>query len=118
MRKLASTLGIGLVLMLATVAAPLPAAAAAGLPVSCPNKTLKLQTEETPPRHFSEPVRSVKASSGFSCAQAYEIVRGALTGKLPGGWKLYSASFTPPQGFVAELAKKGPKEVQFAVHGG
>jgi hypothetical protein len=118
MKKLLTTVGVGLALVLGAAAAPAPGAAAASLPVTCPNKTLKITTEETPPRHFGEPVKAVEASAGMTCAQAYEVIRGALTGKLPGGWKVYSGSFTPPQGFVAELAKKGSRKVQFAVHGG
>ncbi|HVW45681.1 MAG TPA: hypothetical protein VHA76_01405 [Solirubrobacterales bacterium] len=123
MKKPVSISGVGVVLALAVLtlavlAAPLPGAAAASLPVGCSNKTLKLTTEETPPRHFSEPVKAVKASAGVTCAQAYEIIRGALTGKLPNGWKLYGGTFTPPSGFVAELARKGSRQVQFAVHGG
>jgi hypothetical protein len=118
MRKLAIASCIGFALALGIVTAPLPVAVAAGLPVKCSNKTLKLTTEESPPRHFSEPVKSVRASAGFSCAKAYEIVRAALTGNLPRGWKLGTGQFQAPAGFVPELASKGSKRVQFAVHGG
>lgn len=118
MKKLATTLGIGAILALGTAAAAMPATAAAKPATTCPNKTMKIQTGETPPQTYSEPVKAISTEGGVSCAQAYEVIRGTLSGQVPSGWKVEVGKFKAPVGLVPEVAKKGSKRIQFAVQGG
>ncbi|HEY1855157.1 MAG TPA: hypothetical protein VGG40_11265 [Solirubrobacterales bacterium] len=118
MRKLSTTLGIGAVLALAAIAALLPAAASASSTRTCPNKTMKLTIEGTPPETVSEPVKAISTEGGVTCAQAYEVIRGSLTGKPVSGWKVEVGKFKAPEGLVPELARKGSKRIKFAVQGG
>jgi hypothetical protein len=98
-----------------TAAAVAPtAASAAG--ASCANKSLAIKTEEGRTLHI--PVKAVTVEGGVSCAEAYKVIAGGLTGKPVSGWKTSIAHFEAPEGLVPEQAKKGSKKIKFAVQGG
>ena len=68
------------------------------------------------PIHF--PVRAITVEGGISCAEAYKVITGFLTGKPPSGWKALQAKFEAPEGLIPQEVKKGSKKIRYAVQGG
>ncbi len=96
----------------AAAVAPTAASAAS----TCANKSVALKTEEGRTLHI--PVKAISVEGGVSCAEAYKVIASALEGKPLNGWKTAVGKFEAPPGLVPEIAKKGSKKIQFAVHGG
>jgi hypothetical protein len=99
-----------------TAVAVAPTAASARAASSCPNKSLALNLEEGRTIHI--PVKAITVEGGVSCAEAYKVIAGGLTGKPVNGWKTAVGKFEAPEGLVPEIAKKGSKKIKFAVQGG
>jgi hypothetical protein len=99
-----------------TAVAVAPTAASAHKATSCANKSIKIKEEGGPAIHI--PVKAITVEGGVSCAEAYKVITGLLTGEPPKGWKSSSASFEPPEGLIAQQAKKGSKKIKYAVQGG
>jgi hypothetical protein len=99
-----------------SAAAVAPTAASARAGSTCANKSLVLKTEEG--RTFHIPVKAITVEGGVSCAEAYKVIAGGLTGKPVSGWKTAIGHFEAPEGLVPEIAKKGSKKIKFAVQGG
>jgi hypothetical protein len=98
-----------------TAAAVAPtAASAAG--TKCANKSIAIKPEEGSTIHI--PVKAISVEGGVSCAEAYKVIAGGLTGKPVNGWKTAIGKFEAPEGLVPEIAKKGSKKIKFAVQGG
>jgi hypothetical protein len=97
------------------VAIASPAASVARSASTCANKVLKLQTESGP---IPIPVKAITVEGGVSCATAYKVIAGSLSGKEVSGWSVHTATFKAPEGLVPELAKNGSKKIKFAVQGG
>jgi hypothetical protein len=100
----------------ATAVAVAPTAASARAASSCPSKSLALKLEEGRTVHI--PVKAITVEGGVSCAEAYKVIAGGLTGKPVNGWKTAVGKFEAPEGLVPEIAKKGSKKIKFAVQGG
>jgi hypothetical protein len=83
---------------------------------SCANKSLPVKTEEG--RVFHYPVKAITVEGGVSCAEAYKVIDGAISGKPLNGWKTAIGKFEAPEGLVPEIAKKGSKKIKFAIQGG
>ncbi len=115
--SLASRLGglAGIVALVALLAALAPAAASARA-TTCANKQVKISPE--PGTHFKIPVKAIKTEGGVSCATAYKVITGFVTGKPPKGWKSKVAHFEAPEGLVPQLVTKGSKKIKYAVQGG
>ena len=97
------------------VAIASPAASVARSASTCANKSLKIKTESG---SLSIPVKAITVEGGVTCATAYKVIAGSLSGKEVPGWSFHSASFEAPEGLVPELAKKGSQKIKFAVQGG
>jgi hypothetical protein len=100
-----------------TAIAVAPTAASARAASTCANKSVAV-TPEGGTRTLHIPVKAISVEGGVSCAEAYKVIAGVLTGKTPSGWKTAIAHFEAPEGLVPELAKKGSKKIKFAVQGG
>ena len=98
----------------AAVVAPTAASARGG--VSCANKSVKIPQEGGKAIHI--PVKAITVEGGVSCAEAYKVIAGGLSGKTVSGWKTSIGTFEAPEGLVPEIAKKGSKKIKFAVRGG
>ncbi|MBS1860136.1 MAG: hypothetical protein JSS68_00340 [Actinobacteria bacterium] len=96
----------------AAVIAPTAASAA----TTCADKTIKIQVEGSKP--IPLPVKAITTEGGVSCAEAYKVIAGVLTGEPPSGWKSYGAHFPTPEGLVPQGVKKGSKKIKFATRGG
>jgi hypothetical protein len=94
-----------------------PTAASARVASSCPNKSLPIQPE-VGGQILHIPVRAVTVEGGATCAEAYAVISGGLTGKPVKGWKTAIGKFKAPEGLVPEVATKGSKKIKFAVQGG
>jgi hypothetical protein len=99
-----------------TAIAVAPTAASARAASTCANKTITINAEEG--RKFHLPVKAISVEGGASCAEAYKVIAGAMEGKPLPGWKTAIGKFEAPEGLVPEIAKKGSKEIKFAVQGG
>ncbi len=99
-----------------TAVAVAPTAAAAAGATKCANKSVKIKPESGGTLHIA--VSAVSTEGGVSCAEAYKVIAGVLTGKPPQGWKSVPAHFTPPSGLIAQEVKKGGKKVKYAIAGG
>ncbi len=106
------------VTLVAGAAALAPAASVAKSATKCANKSVKIKTESTPPETFSIPVRAITVEGGVSCATAYKVIAGSVTGHPLAGWKTAVGKFKAPEGLVPEIAVKGSKKIKFAVQGG
>ena len=98
----------------AAVVAPTAASARAGS--TCANKSLAIKTEAGQTLHI--PVKAITIEGGVSCAEAYKVIAGGLSGKPVNGWKTSIGKFEAPEGLVPEISKKGSKKIKFAVQGG
>jgi hypothetical protein len=99
-----------------TAVAVAPTAASARAASSCANKSIKITEEEGPAIHV--PVKAITVQGGVSCATAYKVITGALTGKPVSGWKYATGQFEAPEGLVPQIAKNGNKKIKYAVQGG
>jgi hypothetical protein len=99
-----------------TAAVVAPTAASARGASTCANKSLKIPVEEGKPLHI--PVKAITVEGGASCAEAYKVIAGGLTGNPVAGWKTAVGHFKAPEGLVPEIATKGSKKIKFAVQGG
>jgi hypothetical protein len=99
-----------------TAIAVAPTAASARAASTCANKNLALKTEEGRTLHF--PVKAITVEGGVSCAEAYKVITGVVTGKPPAGWKSVAAHFEAPEGLIPQMVKKGSKKIKYAVQGG
>jgi hypothetical protein len=99
-----------------TAVAVTPTAASARAASTCANKSLPVKTEEG--RVFHYPVKAITVEGGVSCAEAYKVIDGAISGKPLNGWKTAIGKFEAPEGLVPEIAKKGSKKIKFAIQGG
>jgi hypothetical protein len=100
-----------------TAIAVAPTAASARTAGSCPNKSIPVQPEAGG-RILHIPVKAITVEGGASCAEAYNVISGALIGKPVKGWKTGIGKFKAPEGLVPEVATKGSKKIKFAVQGG
>jgi hypothetical protein len=108
----------GAVTLVAGVAALAPAASVAKSATKCANKSIKIKTESTPPQTLSVPVKAITTEGGVSCATAYKVIAGAVSGHPVAGYKTAIGKFEAPEGLVPEIAVKGSKKIKFAVQGG
>jgi hypothetical protein len=108
----------GALTLVAGVAALAPAASVAKSVTKCANKSIKITTESTPPETFSIPVRAITTEGGVSCATAYKVIAGGLTGHPVAGYKTSVGKFEAPEGLVPQIAVKGSKKIKYAVQGG
>ncbi len=99
-----------------TAVAVAPTAASARASSTCANKNMALKIENSPTIHM--PVKAISTEGGVSCAEAYKVIGGFLTGKPPSGWKSVPAHFEAPEGLVPQMVKKGSKKIKYAVQGG
>ncbi|HKZ15453.1 MAG TPA: hypothetical protein VJL81_16565 [Solirubrobacterales bacterium] len=99
-----------------TAAAVAPAAASARGASFCPNKTIAIQIEGGSPVHL--PVKMITVEGGVSCAEAYKVIAGVMSGKPPTGWKSFPAQFKTPEGLYPQGVKNGSKKIKFATRGG
>jgi len=99
-----------------TAAAVAPTAASARVASTCANKSLAIKTEAGQTLHI--PVKAITIEGGVSCAEAYKVIAGGLSGKPVNGWKTSIGKFEAPEGLVPEISKKGSKKIKFAVQGG
>jgi hypothetical protein len=99
-----------------TAAVVAPTAASAAGATKCANKSISIKPEEGPNIHI--PVKAITVEGGVSCAEAYKVIAGGLTGKAVNGWKTSIGKFMAPEGLVPEIATKGSKKIKFAVQGG
>ena len=103
-----------------TVAAVAPtAASAAG--TSCGNKNVKVPVAGGKPIHVQ--VQAITVEGGAVCAEAAQVIGGALAGQPPSGWKPITPHYTLPkalseQGLFPQEMKKGSKKIKYAIHGG
>ena len=99
-----------------TSAVVAPTAASARAASTCANKSIKIEPEAGHPFHI--PVKAITVEGGVSCAEAYKVITGVVTGKTPSGWKSFSAHFEAPEGLIPQGVKKGSKKIKYAVQGG
>jgi hypothetical protein len=99
-----------------TAVAVAPTAASARAASTCANKSVKVPVEGGKPIHV--PVKAITVEGGVSCAEAYKVIVGTLSGKLPSGWKSVPANFEAPTGLIPQEVKKGGKKIKYAVQGG
>jgi hypothetical protein len=59
----------------------------------------------------------IRAEGGATCAEAYAVIRGVVTKKLPRGWTVAHGNFKVPKGLVPQVAVNGKKKVTFALPG-
>ena len=93
-----------------------PAAASAAVSGGCGSRTI--QIPEKSGKALSVPVSRIRVEGGATCAEAYKVVRGALTKNLPKGWTVGAGSFKVPSGLTAQIAVDGKKKVEYATVGG
>jgi hypothetical protein len=99
-----------------TAVAVAPTAASARAASTCANKNLKIEPEAGHPLHF--PVKAIVVEGGVSCAEAYKVISGVISGNAPSGWKSVPAHFEAPEYLIPQELKKGSKKIKYAVHGG
>jgi hypothetical protein len=93
-----------------------PAAAASAEPgTPCANKVFTI-SNGGPADHI--PVKAITVEGGVTCADAYKLIREALSGKEPAGWKSVLGKFEAPEGLIPTEIKKGSKKVRYGVRGG
>jgi hypothetical protein len=108
---------VGATALVAAVAVVAPAASMAHSGVTkCANTRVTISPEAGHPIKY--PVKAITTEGGVSCATAYKVIQGVLTGKPPAGWKGATASFEAPEGLIPQLVKKGSKKIKYAVQGG
>jgi hypothetical protein len=93
-----------------------PSSASARAATSCGAKTIQVPVKGQ--KTLSVPISRISVAGGATCAEAYAVIRGTLTKKLPAGWTVGPGHFTVPHGLTAQTAKKGKKTVNFATVGG
>ena len=99
-----------------TAIAVAPTAASARAASTCANKSIAVKPEKGRTLHV--PVKAISVEGGVSCAEAYKVIGGAISGKPLSGWKTAIGKFEAPEGLVPEIAKKGSKKIKFAIQGG
>jgi hypothetical protein len=99
-----------------TAAIVAPTAASARGASTCANQSVKVPVAEAKPIHV--PAKAISVQGGATCAEAYKVIAGALSGNPVPGWKTAIGHFEAPEGLVPEIATKGSKKIKFAVQGG
>jgi hypothetical protein len=102
-------------LLAGTATAIAPAAASAQGSSSCGSKSIKVPQKGGKALHVA--ASRIKVEGGATCAEAYAVIRGAVTKNLPPGWVLGRGNFHVPPGLVAQVAVNGKKKVEYAVVG-
>jgi hypothetical protein len=96
------------------VLAPGAATAAPGAQ-SCGAKVITIPTKGG--EASKVPVSRISVRGGATCRDAYAVIRGVVTKKLPRGWSVAHGNFKVPSGLVPQVAVKGHKKVMFALPG-
>jgi hypothetical protein len=99
----------------ATATAVVPAAAAPPAASSCGATSITVKHSGGKP--VSVPVSRITVEGGATCAEAYQVIRGALAKKPPQGWAVTEANFKVPHGLNAMVAVNGHKKVKYALVG-
>jgi hypothetical protein len=99
-----------------TVTALAPDNASARMGTSCGSKIIAVPQKGG--KSLNVPVSRIRVEGGATCAEAYAVIRGAVTKKLPSGWVVRPGNFQVPNGLTAQTARKGEKTVKYAVVGG
>jgi hypothetical protein len=99
---------------IAALIAPLGASAAGS--TTCASKTITVPAAGGG-KTVAVPVSRISVHGGATCAEAYAVIRGVVTKKVPAGWTIRPAHFPVPHGLHAEAATKGAKTVRFALVG-
>jgi hypothetical protein len=98
-----------------TITTLAPGAASARTASSCGAKTIEVPLKSGKPLHV--PVSRIRVEGGATCREAYAVIRGAVTKKLPKGWVVRRGNFQVPNGLTAQTAKNGSKTIKYAVVG-
>jgi hypothetical protein len=93
-----------------------PGTALAHAASSCGSKSIKVSQQGG--KSVDVAVSRIRVEGGATCAEAYKVIRGAVTKELPRGWVLGPGNFKVPPGLTAEVAVNGHKKVKYAVVGG
>jgi hypothetical protein len=100
--------------MAGTAIAIAPAAASARGGTKCPEKSLVVKSASGGTTIHAT-AKSISVQGGVGCAEAYKVIRGSLEGKVVNGWTIRPNGPDAPEGFVAEVAEKPGKKIQFVV---
>lgn len=95
-----------------TAIAIAPAAAQAG--TKCPEKSFVLKPASGGATIHAT-AKAISTQGGVGCTEAYKVIRSTLEGKPVNGWTIRPNGPNAPEGFVAEVAEKPGKKIQFAV---
>jgi hypothetical protein len=98
----------------ATALAP-GTAAAAPAASNCGSKSIKVPQKGSKTVYVA--VSRIRVEGGATCAEAFKVIRGAVTKNLPSGWTLGRGKFKVPEGLTAQVAVNGHKKVEFALVG-
>jgi hypothetical protein len=99
--------------MAGTAIAIAPTAASARAGTKCPEKSLVVKSASGGTTIHAT-AKAISVQGGVGCTEAYKVIRGSLEGKAS-GWTIRPNGPNAPEGFVAEVAEKSGKKIQFAV---
>jgi hypothetical protein len=116
LRRGAAILGCAASLAGAGAVAVPGAAMAAPKPQSCGSKVITVPVKGGKTVKVS--ASRIRVEGGATCKDAYAVIRGVVTKKLPAGWTVSHGNFNVPKGLTPQVAVNGHKKVMFALPGG
>jgi hypothetical protein len=92
-----------------------PGSAAAHAGTNCGARTITVKAGGG--KAVRVPASRIAVEGGATCADAYKVIRGKVTKRLPSGWTVSRGTYKVPRGLTPYVAVNGHKKVKFALVG-